>query len=542
MRRWLAFVGRRVAGLLALGAGLGALVSTVELAFAAVLQAFLVAIGALPAASATWLPPSAAVGALVAVGLVRSALVWAQVYTQGAAAEELKFTLRMRLVERTLNSRSASSSQAMALFAAGAEAAGGFAGSMQALAIQVVSALMLTASLFAVSPKLSLVAGLALAALALPLRLADRRTKVSGAGVAEEWQRASEHVLTGIRNLILLQIYGTQQQEVEKAHASLRSYRKHVLFYYFVSGFKAAAPQAAGLALVAVIATVYRRAVPLSPAALVGFIYLFLRLVQTVATAGQAVTTALMNWPQVRRWMDGIDQFEAAEPALPGPRPARVGWKLSGVRFSYGPQARLLDGLDLAIEPGSALFITGPSGSGKSTLLLLLLGSLRPESGSLSVSLDGRLVPIAEGRGALLSAVGYVGADTFLVDGTVAENLAYGLGRQPSREQMLAALERARLTTDLDRRLTEQGQGLSAGQKQRLALARALLREPAVLVLDEATSNLDLETEERIIDTLANLKGSLTLIAVTHRPSMLRLADKTVRLGEENEAILSGRP
>jgi ATP-binding cassette subfamily B protein AbcA/BmrA len=136
-----------------------------------------------------------------------------------------------------------------------------------------------------------------------------------------------------------------------------------------------------------------------------------------------------------------------------------------------------------------------------------------------------------------LDSVGYVGPESFLIEGTVKENLSYGLHQVASDIDIRNVLDHAdcgfvhSLPLGLEHRLTEQGEGLSAGQKQRLALARALLRKPKVLVLDEATANLDTETELRLVATLEKIRDGMTIVAVTHREALLRIATHKTNLG-----------
>ena len=132
--------------------------------------------------------------------------------------------------------------------------------------------------------------------------------------------------------------------------------------------------------------------------------------------------------------------------------------------------------------------------------------------------------------------VGYVGLETFLREGTILENITYGLKQSPTEEEIQDCLVRSECQFIFDMPqgyhhiISEQGHGLSAGQKQRLGLARALLRRPSVLVLDEATSNLDSKTELSLVQSLMKLKGSLTIVAVTHRGALVTAADKTLEL------------
>ena len=209
------------------------------------------------------------------------------------------------------------------------------------------------------------------------------------------------------------------------------------------------------------------------------------------------------------------------------------GWELTGIRFCHSNSLNPVFGvMSLRIEAGRMFVITGPSGSGKTTLINLLLGTLRPDRGSIELLLGREeRISLTLGRDRLLRSVGFVGPDSFLIEGSVQENLFYGLSRAPASKEVWDALDQAGcafvrdLPSGLDHLLDDQGQGLSAGEKQRLCLARALLRKPKVLVLDEPTAHLDKETEANVLTTLSCLKGRMTIIAATHQPSLLTIAD-----------------
>jgi ATP-binding cassette subfamily B protein len=143
-----------------------------------------------------------------------------------------------------------------------------------------------------------------------------------------------------------------------------------------------------------------------------------------------------------------------------------------------------------------------------------------------------------------LVQVGYVGAEPFLIEGSIKHNLDYGSRKPYSIEEYRQALAAAsllevvdRLPDGLDYRLTDNSQGLSAGQKQRLALARALLSKPQILVLDEVSANLDDETEAEIAKELLALKGLCTVIIVSHRPGILKFADTILELSTLQKSI-----
>lgn len=200
-----------------------------------------------------------------------------------------------------------------------------------------------------------------------------------------------------------------------------------------------------------------------------------------------------------------------------------------GITFAYEGSSRpALDGVDLRIGAGRSAAFVGSTGGGKSTLIKLLLRFYEPQQGR--VLLDG--VPIGElNLQHLRRAIGYVAQDTFLADASVAQNIAYGVP-DATREAVIEAAKSAEahdfimaLPQGYDTPVGERGLRLSGGQRQRLALARAILKDPPILVLDEATSAVDNETEAAIQRSLERLVVDRTTLIVAHRLSTVRHAD-----------------
>ncbi|HJQ51004.1 MAG TPA: ABC transporter ATP-binding protein [Gaiellaceae bacterium] len=219
--------------------------------------------------------------------------------------------------------------------------------------------------------------------------------------------------------------------------------------------------------------------------------------------------------------------------------------RLEEIGFRYPTREEpALRGISFAVGAGESFGIVGPTGSGKSTLLDVILGILEPDTGAASV--DG--LPMAECREPWQRSIGYVPQDVYLVDDTLRANVALGwYGDEIDEKRVLEAVRLAELDDvvaglpdGLDTRVGERGIRLSGGQRQRVGLARALYTQPSVLVLDEATSNLDQMTERQIVDTLTALQGGVTMIVVTHRVATVRNCDRLLYL-EAGEIRALGR-
>ncbi|MBL8471196.1 MAG: ABC transporter ATP-binding protein [Rhodocyclaceae bacterium] len=205
---------------------------------------------------------------------------------------------------------------------------------------------------------------------------------------------------------------------------------------------------------------------------------------------------------------------------------------LQDVGFRYGNRA-VIRGVDLSIAPGEMIGLVGHSGSGKSTLVNLICRFYDVSEGSVRIDgVDIRSLPVSEFR----RNIGLVLQEPFLFFGTIAENIAYGKPGATHAEIVAAARAAhahefiLRLPHGYDSLVGERGQGLSGGERQRISIARALLIDPRILILDEATSSVDTETEKEIQKALENLVRGRTTIAIAHRLSTLRRADRLVVL------------
>ncbi len=235
------------------------------------------------------------------------------------------------------------------------------------------------------------------------------------------------------------------------------------------------------------------------------------------------------------------DEAERAKAPLPR---HRASIRFEGVAFRYpGAERRALDGVDLVVEHGERLAVVGPNGCGKTTLLSMLTRLFEPEAGRVTV--DGTDVRAADVR-SLRSQVGVVTQEATLLKGTIEENVRFGL-KHASEAQVMDALRRAhalgfveRLQGGLKALVGEQGMSLSGGQRQRIAIARAVLRDPAILIMDEATSQIDAESEDQINQAIAEFGAGRTVLVIAHRLSTVLACDR-IAVMDQGRVIDVGR-
>ena len=210
------------------------------------------------------------------------------------------------------------------------------------------------------------------------------------------------------------------------------------------------------------------------------------------------------------------------------PKPVEGCLELSGLYFSYTKEQKLIQDLSLSVQSGQNIAIVGPTGCGKTTLINLLMRFYEPNQGSIAI--DGMPYGSLSDH-SLRSVYGMVLQDSWLKSDTVLENIRYG-SPEKSREEVMEAAKRAgchhfilQLAKGYDTILPEDGGNLSQGQKQLLCIARVMLRDPAILILDEATSSIDTRTEEKVQRAFREMLKGRTAFIVAHRLSTIQNAD-----------------
>ncbi|MFB6886774.1 ABC transporter ATP-binding protein, partial [Streptomyces noursei] len=247
-----------------------------------------------------------------------------------------------------------------------------------------------------------------------------------------------------------------------------------------------------------------------------------------VASMANLVQSGVASAERVFELLDAAEQDpDPARPVRPEQVTGRVAFE--DVSFRYDENKPLIDGLSLAVHPGQTVAIVGPTGAGKTTLVNLLMRFYEVRGGR--ITLDG--VDIARmTREELRGNIGMVLQDTWLFGGTIAENIAYGAPEGTTLDKVVAAAKATHvdrfvrtLPDGYDTVIDEEGGNVSVGEKQLITIARAFLAEPAILVLDEATSSVDTRTEVLIQHAMAQLRTGRTSFVIAHRLSTIRDAD-----------------
>lgn len=266
--------------------------------------------------------------------------------------------------------------------------------------------------------------------------------------------------------------------------------------------------------------------------AFIAYLGMFFGPLQWFSQAMNWTSRALSAADRVFEIMDTQSEVPTAQDAVSIPRvEGRV--ELSQVTYGYEKHHPVLKNVSLQVEPGEMIGLVGHSGAGKSTLINMICRFYDPDQGSITVDgIDLRRIDQED----LRKQIGVVLQETFLFDGTVAENIAYSKPDATPLEIMQAAkIANAhdfivRMPDGYDTRVGERGHRLSGGEKQRIAIARAIVHDPRILILDEATASVDTETERQIQEAIARLVKGRTTFAIAHRLSTLREANRLVVL------------
>lgn len=378
-----------------------------------------------------------------------------------------------------------------------------------------------------------------------PLR---RRATIYGKELTEIMQNQHHVILEFINSIRLAKLFTMETKHIDSYDGYLKSIRKNVMGFMSVSSLGSVVFQISAATIGAIFVWTSIMIFELSLTKVGVLLLIFIRLAPRFDAIQSLCQQFLSNVPAYSNYKSALDRFafnreESPSEYLPAPTLGN-NIRLSNVTLSYdGMDSPIFNGLSTEIQANCVTALIGPSGSGKSTFVDLIMGLIDKDSGQ--VLIDG--VELTPGRRrAWRTSVACVPQTPFLLNDTLANNLR--LNRDDfTDEDLWEALETAnidnfvrKLPEGLETVAGDRGTRFSGGERQRIALARAILRKPQLLVLDEATSALDWENQNKIMASIVSLKGKLTVLLVAHDSSFVSCADNIIAL-RSGQIVEEGR-
>ena len=407
--------------------------------------------------------------------------------------------------------------------------------------------------LFVIAWKEAIVATTGIALIGLAILYINKNVSRFAKQVPLQQKKLNEGIEKIARNFLFIKLMKKREDEFNSFCDALKEYSSKSVSANFYSNLSAQTGPFLGIFLLVIIIIISNHIWHTSSIVLLSFIYLLARFVQGLSILTGYFGNANIFFPQYKLSLESISnsnfkhitnesqvkitffgpfkkpEFPNKEIEIDKTIQSKIESPeiiLHDVSFSYPKSSPLFNKINLTINKGSQVGLIGSSGTGKSTMLMLMTGILQPNSGKIHI--DG--IPAWEYISKKDARIGYVGPEPFLIKGDLKENLCYGLSRYVNDEEIMQTLKLVSLDDlvnekGLTYKIGENHSGLSAGQKQRVCLARAILNKPSLLILDEATANLDEKNELLIAEALKNIKQSCTTIIVSHRYGILAFTD-----------------
>lgn len=545
------FIGKSVERFFLLAVFVGIFWFAVESSFVFVIQGFLLSLGLMqntPVNLPSWFPRDlmGSVLALVGFGFLRALTLAAKNFLAELTNQSFIRHQRGLLVRHALEyAPQHPSHHIITLFTERMAQSGGVLFQATVIINSSIALLLFMAYGCAIAPKELFLGLFLLVIIFFPFRIMNKYIQKYSQRVVELGEGLNKLVIVGMRNFFFLKLFHLLPNEISKAKTSLAEYESMNRSFYFLAAVRYGYPQFAGVLTISFMTYIGLHYFKTPGVILLSLFYLFLRLVQSASDINVAIGhiryalpgfRILYQWQlKAAREIHEMERQESLVVQKPLPK-VELNIQAQNLSFGYESEKLLFSNLNFTLRKSQVLLIRGPSGSGKSTLVSVLLGLLKPKNGQVLIN----QIPVEEVRADLIEKIAYVGPDPYLVQGTLRENLCYGskfAENSFTDQQLWMALEKAQMTElvksfkkGLDEPLNENAQ-LSTGQKQRLAIARALLRNPQILILDEATANLDTDTEAKLIESFQALRQDVISIVVSHKDAFNKMADFKLVLG-----------
>jgi ATP-binding cassette, subfamily B, bacterial MsbA len=407
---------------------------------------------------------------------------------------------------------------------------------------QIFTAIALLFFLFTNDWKLALISFTVLPAIMLPTTRIGRRIRRISRGTQDRQADLNQILQETLSGHMVVKAFGAETYETQRFRDAARRLLKTNVRYVLQQSLSSPLIDLMAAAVIVILLTYARTQIKAEAitagdfASFITALLLLLEPIKRLVGINNIFQQAIGASHKIFEYLDHHEEI-VEKPGAPPLDKFEHAIQFQNIAFHYPnvPGGFRMEGLDLTVNAGEVVALVGPSGGGKTTLANLLPRFYDVTGGAVTV--DGRDVRDIELK-SLRALIGIVAQDTFLFNDTVAGNIAYGrpdISRDDIRRAAQTALAHEfieRLPEGYDTVVGDRGTRLSGGQRQRLAIARALLKNAPILVLDEATSHLDTESEMLVQKALANLMEHRTVIVIAHRLSTIRRADKIVVLAK----------
>jgi ABC-type multidrug transport system fused ATPase/permease subunit len=540
------FLGPEVSRLFAYSVCIGVLWFCVEASFIVVLQVFLKSLGFVLAPSSSGFADRLsntgfeAGWVFIFFGFFRGFVFLLKYYFAEKTNQSFVKNLRDQIFEYAIDNRAnVSAGDVINTFNERVPSIASVVQQVTVLINSVVSSLFLLALCISIAPKEFLLCSVCLLIFSLPLRLVNLRISTLGKIALALSKDISNKLTTALRNNLLLVFYGMISGEVEIHRQATDLYKRNYEKYSLMGAIKSTFPLFAGTATIGIVTLYSNKHFDTTGVALVSFIYLFMRFAQGLSEINQSVANVRFNRENIRdlyQWFLRHTEYQRnrVSPLLVDLGQDSLIIEARSLNFDFEKNTPILKDVNLRIQTGDVLVIYGASGSGKSTLIKLICGIFLPTSGD--VFINGHNTRQIQTN--LRNFVGYVGPEPYLIEGTIRENMRYGAAPNAISDDLIESLiqgvftqeeiETRKLSADF---LVGDVAGLSTGQKQRVCIARALARKPKLLILDEATANLDPISELMIVENIKSISNNTLVVVISHKRIFDDVATKKVELG-----------
>lgn len=535
---------------------LSLLVFAIETSFVFVLQGFLLTLGIMEKSKThlpDWYPTGleASIAILISFGILRSVIHTVSYYVSVRVPTLFDTIQKRRIMIFSFGSpESITMSKSMATFSELCIRGNKGVGYLIVLISDAVTVTFFFLVGLKLAPKEMIIGLILLVVLSLPLKALNKVANGAGVKIFNEWNAITNMLVDGVRNNFFYKMYGLINQRMKECEEGISRYLVNYNKSYLVIGIKNNTPNMLGIVVLGFLMYISINYIKTPGEVLLTFFYIFIRLAIGLGKIQSQLTGFRIQLPAIKELFDWYVRWKEFEKKKSSEIIERnfdeneltddiknrgVELAVKDLSFKYpGTDKKVLNGLNINLEKGETLVISGESGTGKSTLLSLLLGILKPTEGLIEIN-NHNAYEISD---ALSKHIGYVGPNPYIITDTIRNNLLYGHfdPNSVTDEEIWQALDNAELTDYI--KSTDNGLNtffneeapISTGQKQRLSIARVYLRKPKLIVLDEITANLDSDTEHKIIENLKPFLKECTSLVVTHREAMLELATQKIHL------------